>query len=130
MILITTKKGTRDKGIGVSYNSSYIIESLSVFPELQNTYGQGAFGQHPTEHYESMEEIKCELYRIDSCVYMKFLEDKKLADSFMSEMYDKIEDITYLSSDDEYRLSLLFETRKQAHEVCEEILKLMEDKNA
>jgi TonB-linked SusC/RagA family outer membrane protein len=58
VILITTKKGSSRKGIGVSFNSSYILENPSLFPSMQNTYGQGAFGQYPTELYGSMDDIK------------------------------------------------------------------------
>lgn len=58
VILINTKKGSHRKGLGVSFNSSYLVESPSIFPGLQNTYGQGAFGQYPTELYDSMEDIK------------------------------------------------------------------------
>jgi TonB-linked SusC/RagA family outer membrane protein len=60
VILITTKKGTKRKGLGVSFSSSYIMESPSVYPELQNKYGQGAFGQHPTEVVPDMAAIKGE----------------------------------------------------------------------
>lgn len=47
VILITTKKGTQRKGIGVTVNSGYTIETPMVLPELQNDYGQGAFGRYP-----------------------------------------------------------------------------------
>ena len=60
VILITTKSGTRRKGLGVTFNSSYIMESASVYPQLQNKYGQGAFGQHPTEVVADMSDIKGE----------------------------------------------------------------------
>lgn len=60
VILITTKNGSGKKGIGVSVNSSYIMESASVYPELQSAYGQGAFGQHPSELVPSMSNIKGE----------------------------------------------------------------------
>jgi len=60
VILITTKKGTKRKGLGVSFNSSYIMESPSVYPRLQNKYGQGAFGQHPTEIVPDMASIQGE----------------------------------------------------------------------
>jgi len=41
VILITTKKGTMKKGIGVSFSSSYAREDPLVLPDLQNEYGQG-----------------------------------------------------------------------------------------
>jgi len=49
VILITTKKGSLgNKGIGLSFNSSYASESPLVMPDLQNVYGQGGLrGQYP-----------------------------------------------------------------------------------
>ena len=60
VILITTKSGTKRKGLGVTFNSSYILESVSTYPKLQSKYGQGAFGQHPTEVTADMAAIKGE----------------------------------------------------------------------
>lgn len=48
VILITTKKGTNRKGIGVSVSSNYTVEQAYMYPELQNEYGQGAFGDYPS----------------------------------------------------------------------------------
>jgi TonB-linked SusC/RagA family outer membrane protein len=41
VILITTKKGSKKKGLGISFNSTYTMDDAFVFPELQNVYGQG-----------------------------------------------------------------------------------------
>jgi TonB-linked SusC/RagA family outer membrane protein len=60
VILITTKNGAGRKGIGVSVSSSYIMESPLIYPQLQSEYGQGAFGQHPTEMGTTMTNIKGE----------------------------------------------------------------------
>ncbi|MEO6228482.1 MAG: SusC/RagA family TonB-linked outer membrane protein [Ferruginibacter sp.] len=48
VILITTKKGKAQKGIGVEYNSTYSQENVSVFPDFQYEYGQGDGGVMPT----------------------------------------------------------------------------------
>ena len=47
VILITTKSGKKQKGYGVSLNSSINITQIALTPELQNEYGTGAFGRHP-----------------------------------------------------------------------------------
>ncbi len=60
VILIITKNGSKRKGIGVTVSSSYIMESPLVYPELQSEYGQGAFGQYPTEVVASMANIRGE----------------------------------------------------------------------
>ncbi len=57
VILITTKKGKKRKGLGISFNSSYMAENPMKLPELQNEYGQGAYGRYPTEVYGNMSDI-------------------------------------------------------------------------
>ena len=45
VILINTKNGTKKKGIGVSFNSSFFVDSPFQLPEFQNSYGQGNSGE-------------------------------------------------------------------------------------
>lgn len=47
VIIITTKSGQKRKGIGVSFSSSYSVETPMVSPKFQNDYAQGAFGDYP-----------------------------------------------------------------------------------
>lgn len=54
VILITTKKGTKQKGIGVSASSNFTVDQAYLYPEFQNIYGQGAFGEYPPD----IEDIK------------------------------------------------------------------------
>lgn len=44
VILITTKKGTSRKGLGVTYSAHYDMSSPMLLPELQNEYGMGSMG--------------------------------------------------------------------------------------
>ncbi|MCF2487912.1 SusC/RagA family TonB-linked outer membrane protein [Dyadobacter sp. CY347] len=48
VILITTKKGRAQKGIGVEFNSNFTTENLSIIPDWQYEYGQGVDGVKPT----------------------------------------------------------------------------------
>lgn len=48
VILITTKKGRAQKGIGVEINSNYTFEDIAVIPNWQYEYGQGVDGKKPT----------------------------------------------------------------------------------
>ncbi|WP_154855065.1 SusC/RagA family TonB-linked outer membrane protein [Cyclobacterium xiamenense] len=41
VILITTKSGAKNKGIGVSINSSTMVSNVFLLPEMQNEYGGG-----------------------------------------------------------------------------------------
>lgn len=41
VILVTTKKGNKRKGIGVSINSSLSLDNVYLLPEYQNEYGGG-----------------------------------------------------------------------------------------
>uniref|UniRef100_UPI003217882E SusC/RagA family TonB-linked outer membrane protein n=1 Tax=uncultured Draconibacterium sp. TaxID=1573823 RepID=UPI003217882E len=43
-ILITTKKGTKRKGIGINFSSNFTVEEAIGLPEYQNTYGRGTAG--------------------------------------------------------------------------------------
>ncbi len=47
VIMITTKKGSVRKGLGVTLNSNVTFENPLVLPEFQNEYGQGVGGQLP-----------------------------------------------------------------------------------
>jgi TonB-linked SusC/RagA family outer membrane protein len=47
VILITTKKGRAQKGIGVEVNSNTTFETLAVIPNWQYEYGQGVDGVKP-----------------------------------------------------------------------------------
>lgn len=45
VVLITTKSGSKSakaKGLEVTLNASYTVESIATLPEYQNTYGQGS----------------------------------------------------------------------------------------
>ncbi len=47
VILITTKKGRAQKGVGIDYNTTFTMENPSVFPDFQYEYGQGDGGVKP-----------------------------------------------------------------------------------
>jgi TonB-linked SusC/RagA family outer membrane protein len=47
VILITTKKGRAQKGIGVEVNSNFTTDNLSIIPDWQYEYGQGVDGVKP-----------------------------------------------------------------------------------
>jgi len=45
VILINTKKGKAQRGLGVSFNTSATVESAFQLPDFQNNFGQGNSGQ-------------------------------------------------------------------------------------
>jgi TonB-linked SusC/RagA family outer membrane protein len=45
VILIKTKTGKTKKGLGITFNSNVMFESLLTLPEYQNSYGQGSEGK-------------------------------------------------------------------------------------
>ena len=47
VILITTRKGSMRKGLGVTLNTSYTFEKPLLYPSFQNEYGHGAYGTYP-----------------------------------------------------------------------------------
>ena len=54
VVIITTKSGTRKKGIGVEINSNVSVDKLNLFPTYQNLY---ATGYEETNIYGSYKEI-------------------------------------------------------------------------
>lgn len=45
VIVITTKQGKRQEGLGISFNSTTFIDDAFTLPKFQNSYGQGNNGQ-------------------------------------------------------------------------------------
>jgi TonB-linked SusC/RagA family outer membrane protein len=48
VILITTKRGRAQRGVGIEYNATVTAESIAVIPDYQYEYGQGDGGVKPT----------------------------------------------------------------------------------
>ena len=73
VILITTKKGRAQKGIGVEYNTTTTFETPSVFPDYQYEYGQGLDGKKPTTQAEAISTGRLSFgARMDGQPYMQF----------------------------------------------------------
>lgn len=45
VIVIETKNGSGSKGLGISYNTSFFLDSAFRLPDFQNEYGQGNSGE-------------------------------------------------------------------------------------
>jgi TonB-linked SusC/RagA family outer membrane protein len=45
VIIITTKSGSKSRGLGISFNTSAYMDQAFRLPEFQNTYGQGNSGK-------------------------------------------------------------------------------------
>lgn len=50
-IVITTKKGSQRKGIGVSFNSYLFVEEVGRLPKFQNDFGQGNNGKYEGSNF-------------------------------------------------------------------------------
>ncbi|MEN9919515.1 MAG: hypothetical protein RL662_1951 [Bacteroidota bacterium] len=46
VIMITTKKGSTNKGLGITVNSNLMVESPMQMPKYQDVYGQGTGGKY------------------------------------------------------------------------------------
>ncbi len=53
VLLITTKKGTARKGVGIDFTSNFMADNIAIFPEYQDQYGQGINGAAPTSVEEA-----------------------------------------------------------------------------
>lgn len=54
VVLITTKSGGGQQGIGVEYNATYTIENPLSFPDWQYRYGSGSRGNAPSSQAEAI----------------------------------------------------------------------------
>ena len=54
VILITTKRGKGQEGIGVEYNGNFTFDTPSMFPDYQYVYGQGFDGRKPLTQAEAL----------------------------------------------------------------------------
>lgn len=53
-IIITTKNGSKAKGLGVEYNLNYSADQVLDFTDFQYEYGQGQAGKKPTTQGEAI----------------------------------------------------------------------------
>jgi TonB-dependent SusC/RagA subfamily outer membrane receptor len=53
VVMITTKKGTSGKGVGITFNTNLTIDNPMQTPEYQNVYGQGANGSSDNNQFGS-----------------------------------------------------------------------------
>lgn len=44
VVMITTKKGSKSKGVGINFNTNFTAENAMQTPKFQNVYGQGIDG--------------------------------------------------------------------------------------
>jgi TonB-linked SusC/RagA family outer membrane protein len=56
VILITTKKGSVNRGLGVTYSSNITFETPLLIPKFQNEYGQGTGGNIPSPLTDLLKE--------------------------------------------------------------------------
>ncbi len=54
VIIITTKKGVKQKGIGVEYNSTLTVERPAIVPDWQYEYGSGQYGAKPVDQNQAI----------------------------------------------------------------------------
>lgn len=54
VILIQTKRGAVQKGIGIDYNTSFTLETPAVIPDWQYEYGAGDAGKKPLTQNEAI----------------------------------------------------------------------------
>jgi TonB-linked SusC/RagA family outer membrane protein len=55
VILITTKSGKTQKGLGVEYNTAFSLESPLTFPDWQYEYGSGSRGLKPVSQSDAVQ---------------------------------------------------------------------------
>tara|TARA_Y100000310_G_scaffold343948_1_gene454101 strand:+ start:8658 stop:11675 length:3018 start_codon:yes stop_codon:yes gene_type:complete len=54
VILITTKSGKYNQGLGIDFNSNVAIDRINDFRDFQNQYGQGLLGNAPVDQQSAL----------------------------------------------------------------------------
>lgn len=73
VILITTKSGKAQKGVGVELNSNFTVGSPSMYPDLQYVYGQGLDGVKPKTKAEAISSGRLSFgAKMDGQPYIQF----------------------------------------------------------
>lgn len=73
VILITTKSGKLQKGVGVELNSNFTVGSPSMYPDFQYEYGQGLDGVKPKTKAEAISSGRLSFgAKIDGQPYVQF----------------------------------------------------------
>lgn len=49
VILITTKSGRKNEGLGITVNAGITVESIFLKPDMQNSFGQGSVGVYDNQ---------------------------------------------------------------------------------
>ncbi|MEN8118262.1 MAG: SusC/RagA family TonB-linked outer membrane protein [Bacteroidota bacterium] len=55
VILITTKGGSSRRGLGIEFNSNFVVDQILDYTDYQNEYGHGSRGAKPTTEEEALE---------------------------------------------------------------------------
>lgn len=73
VILITTKSGKAQKGVGVELNSNFTVGSPSMYPDFQYEYGQGLDGVKPKTKTEAISSGRLSFgAKMDGQPYVQF----------------------------------------------------------
>ena len=73
VILITTKSGKAQKGVGVELNSNFTVGAPSMYPDLQYEYGQGLDGVKPKTKAEAISSGRLSFgAKMDGQPYIQF----------------------------------------------------------
>lgn len=73
VILITTKKGVIQQGVGIELNSNFTVGGPSMYPEFQYEYGQGLDGIKPRTQAEAISSGRLSFgAKIDGEPYIQF----------------------------------------------------------
>ncbi|WP_090556513.1 SusC/RagA family TonB-linked outer membrane protein [Pedobacter hartonius] len=71
VILITTKKGRAQKGVGIDFNSTFNVDRAIIAPDWQYEYGQGTDGTKPTTQAQALASGRRSFgARIDGSAYI------------------------------------------------------------
>lgn len=91
VVIITTKKGTKGKGLNINFNTSLAIDNVTNLPELQNKYAQGwggSYGRPETGSSTSWGPLVSDLeYATDVQTYIDVYGEDRVGSAFNDGVY-------------------------------------------
>jgi len=109
VILVTTKKGTRGQGLGISYSGSYTFSDAAYMLDLQDKYGQGTRGEYDKSNASSWgPEMKGQMFESWTGETLAFNAQKDRLKDFTRTGTSQKHNVSFTGGNDEgaYRVSL------------------------
>lgn len=85
VIMITTKKGTRGDGMGITINQNLFVDKVYVLPQYQNSYAGGSYADLQQFNYQP--GMPAEWQSLDGAYYHDYIDDASWGPRMVGQQY-------------------------------------------